>query len=144
MRVNKPPMIYFGHLHLKYRGKNHTFFQERSLTKVKIIEIDHNLEEELVVSLTTFDGTEVKFSMASSNLYIKENGKYVLQEEQSFCSLELLLTDKIMLFDGFMSYHKNFEGSFSYTEDYEVRITIDENPLLLQTWIQHEQTIITN
>lgn len=144
MRVNKPPMIYFGHLHLKYRGKNHTFFQERRLLKIEIIEIDYNLEEELVVSLTTFDGTEVKFSMASSNLYIKENGKYVLQEEQSYCSLELLLTDKIMLFDGFMSYRKNFEGSFSYTEDYEVRITIDENPLLLQTWIQHEQTIITN
>lgn len=144
MRVNKPPMIYFGHLHLKYRGINQTFSQQRSLTKVKIIEIDYNLEEELVVSLTTFDGTEVKFSMVSSNLYIKENGKYVLQEEQSFCHFELLITDKIMLFDGFMSYRKIFGELYSFKEDFEVRITINENPLLLQTWIQHEQTIITN
>jgi len=150
MRVNKPPMIYFGHLHLKYRGINQTFSQQRSLTKVMIIEKDFNSKEELVVFLKTFDGTEIMFSMVSSNLYIKENGKYKLQdvneeqETQSFCSFDLLLTDKIMLFDGFMSYRKIFGELYSFKEDFEVRITINENPLLLQTWIQHEQTIITN
>ena len=144
MRVNKPPMIYFGHLHIKYQGKNQIFFQEQKLFKIEIIEIDYNLDEELVVSLTTFDGTEVKFSMISSNLYIKENGKYVLQEEQSFCRFDLLLKDKIMLFDGFLSYHKKFEELFSFKEDFEATIVLNENILLLQTWIQHEQIIITN
>lgn len=66
------------------------------------------------------------------------------KEIQSFCSFDLLLTDKIMLFDGFMSYRKIFGELYSFKEDFEVRITIDENPLLLKTWIQHEQMIITN
>lgn len=115
-----------------------------------IIEKDFNSKEELVVFLKTFDGTDIMFSMVSSNLYIKKNGKYKLQdmneeqEQQSFCHFELLLTDKIMLFDGFMSYRKNFGELYSFKEDFEVRITIDQNPRLLQTWIQHEQMIITN
>ena len=144
MRINKPPMIYFVHLHLKYRGKNHAFFQERRLFNIEIIEIDYSLNEELVVSLTTFDGTKVKFSMISSNLYIKENGKYTLQQEQSFCRFELFLNDKIMFFDGFLSYHKKFEELFSFKEDFEATIVVNENALLLETWIQNEQIIVIN
>lgn len=144
MRVNRPPDRYCGHLHLRYKGRNYNFFQERRLSKTVIIEIDYNLKEDLVVSLTTFDGTEIKFSMISSNLYMKVNGKYELQEEQSFCSFQLLLTDKLMLFEGCISYHKNFEGPFSFKEDFEATITVNENPSLLQTWIKHEQIIIAN
>jgi len=148
MKVNKPPVVFLGYLHLKYRGKNHNFFQKRSLSKIQIIEIDYKLKEELVVSLTTFDGTEIKFSMISSNLYVKTNNEYKLQEvneeqeQQSFCSFELLFTDNLMLFDGFLSYNKNFEGLFSFKEDFEATITVNENHLLLQTWIKHEQIII--
>ncbi len=144
MRVNRPPDRYCGNLHLKYKGRNNNFFQARKLSQAVIIEIDYNLKEELVVSLTTFDGTEIKFSMISSNLYIKVNGKYELQETQNFCSFQLLLTDKLMLFEGFISYHKNFEGPFSFIEDFEATITVNENPSLLQTWIKHEQIIIAN
>ena len=125
--------------------KNNIFFQERSWSKIEIIGVDHNLKEELVVSLTTFDGTEIKFSMFSSNIYIKVNGKYELQEEeQSFCDFQLLMTDELMLFNGYISYHKNFEGPFSFKEDFAATITVNENPSLLQTWIKHQQIIIAN
>ena len=144
MKVNKPPIPYFGHLYLRYKGRNYTFFQARSLSKIQILEIDYNLKEELVVSLKMFDGTEIKFSMISSNLYIKVKDKYELQEEQSFCSFQLLLTDKLMLFEGSISYNKNFEGPFSFKEDFEATITVNEDPVLLQTWIKHEQIIIAN
>ncbi len=144
MKVNKPPIVYSGHLHLKYRGINQTFFQQRSLTKVIIIEKEFNSKEELVVFLTTFDGTEIMFSMISSNLYIKENGKYELKDGQNHCHFELLLSDKIMLFNGHIAYDKKFDEQFTYKEDFEATIILYENALLLQTWIKHEQMIITN
>jgi len=144
MRVNKPPMLYFGHLHLKYRGRNNNFEQDRSLTKVMVIEKEFNSKEELVVFLTTYDGTEIMFSMISSNLYIKENGKYQLKEDRNYCCFELLLSDKMMLFNGNIAYEKKFGDQFSFKEDFEATIILNENEMLLRTWIKHEQIIITN
>ncbi|MGG7036300.1 MAG: hypothetical protein ACI7YS_14045 [Flavobacterium sp.] len=148
MKVNKPPQVFSGHLHLKYRGSNHEFFQRRNFTKTHIIEIDYNLKEELIVGLTMFDGTEIKFSMISSNLYIKTDGKYKLQEmdeeteRQSFCNFELFSTDELMLFDGTISYHKNFEHPFSFVESFQASIILRNNPQLLEIWQKHEQEIM--
>ena len=147
MKVNKPPIPFAGHLYLKYNGSNHNFYQKRSFSKIYILEIDYNLKEELVVALTMFDGTEIKFCMISSNLYIKTDGKYMLQqtddelEQQSFCCFDLCLTDEFMLFDGTISYHNNFESGFSFREDFNAIITVRNNPKLLEIWEKHEQLI---
>lgn len=140
MKVNKPPITFFGHLYLEYNGRNHSFFQEKSFSKINILEIDYKLKEELLVSLTMFDGTEIKFSMISANLYIKTDGEYKLQEvdkeneHQSFCDFELLQSDELMLFDGTISYHKNFEAPFSFIENFNATIIVQSNPLLLKIW----------
>lgn len=147
MKINKPPFTFFGHLHLEYRGNNYSFCQKSSFTKIKILEIDYNLKEELLVSLTMFDGTEIKFSMISANLYIKTDGEYKLQEvdeenkHKSFCDFELLQSDELMLFDGTISYHKNFEAPFSFIENFNARIIIKNSPKLLEIWKKHEQLI---
>ena len=147
MKVNKPPMAFRAHLHLEYKGSNNLFFQEMPLHKIMIIDVDYNLKEELIVPLTMYDGTEIKICMISSNLYIKTDGKYKLQqmdeeqEQQSFCHFKLLSTDELMLFDGTISYHKNFEPSFSIIENYKATIFIKSNPTLLEIWKKYENII---
>lgn len=142
MKVNKPPMVFFGHLYLKYKGRNSSFFFENRFFKIKIIEIDYDLKEELLVSLTMFDETEIKFSMISANLYIKVNGKYELQETQGFCDFNLLLTDELMLFEGFIFYLKKVIPSLSIREDFDATITLENHPKLLEIWKKHHQLII--
>lgn len=152
MKVNKPPMVFFGHLHLQYKGSNYLFEGKRSFYKINIIDIDYDLKEELVVSLKMYDGTEIKFSMISTHLYMKINGEYELQkgieeqeeqeEEQNFGHFELLFTDEFMLFDGGISYHKKFENTFSFREYFNTTITIRNNPRLLEIWKKQEQIII--
>jgi len=137
VKIAKPTSTFKAHLHLKYRGMNIPFLHQTSFVKVVILDIDYSIKEELVVAVTLLDGTEVKFSMASNNLYMKVEGKYLLFEGQFYCNFDLKQTDEMFFFDGYLSYENNLNPSFVFKEDYIASIVLNRNERLLAIWNKH-------
>lgn len=145
MKINRPPMFFQAHLHLSYRGDNHNFYQKRCLTKIRIVDIDYNLKEEMLVKLKMFDDTEIMFSMISANLYKKVNDKYELQDDDHFCDFELSYDEKLLFFNGHISYENSFGPLFLYREAFETRIILPNdrtNKELIDIWVKHDKTIL--
>lgn len=132
--VRKPPVFFKGQMLLKYNGKNQEFFQKSSLLPIKIFDNDYSISEELVVTNTMYDGTEIKFSMLSSNLFVKKEGEYQLMEGQNFCSFELFKSNDIIVFDGFISYENFFSENFNFKEDFSATIITQPIKSLIDIW----------
>lgn len=138
----KPPETGFdAYMSLWYLGENHCHVFGKTFPKIHIEEINSDLNEELLIQLRMYDGTEIMISMISANLYIKVNEKYELQEKD-FCDFELFMTDELMVFHGKISYRKNFETEYSFREHYRTSIIIDRNERLLDIWKKHDKRIV--
>jgi hypothetical protein len=141
IKVRKPSSAFNGKVMLRYKGKNQTYFQERRFEKIVIKEIDYALNEELLVEHTMFDQTQIKFSMISANLYIKENEEIILKEDQNFCDFELDYDEKFMVFEGSISYEKHHSENFVYKEDYHTTIILPFSKKLFDIWVKHDNRI---
>ncbi|ESU19168.1 hypothetical protein FCR2A7T_25910 [Flavobacterium cauense R2A-7] len=80
--------------------------------------------------------------MISANLYIKKNGNYSLMEDQSFCDFEMHISDKMLVFDGQISYENTFSEIFNYKEDFTATIITKAENNLIEIWKKHEKFII--
>ena len=140
--VKPPTKLFSAHLYLDYKSHNYSFLFDQKLCKITIIDIDDELNEKLVVPVTMFDGTEIKFSMISANLYMKINEKYELQEQHAFCDFVLYTIDEQLFFDGQICYLKNFDAPFSFIERFDAKIILSKNLELLDMWKKHEQIIM--
>ncbi|KGO82205.1 hypothetical protein IP98_00149 [Flavobacterium cauense R2A-7] len=142
VKILKPPIIFKGQVILRYLGRNQIFIQKRTLIPISIFDYDHAIGEELVISMSMYDGTEIKISMISANLYIKKNGNYSLMEDQSFCDFEMHISDKMLVFDGQISYENTFSEIFNYKEDFTATIITKAENNLIEIWKKHEKFII--
>jgi len=141
IKIRKPSSLYFGKLLIKYRGTKQVYFQQKSFEEIIIRKIDYNLEEELLIELTTFDGTQIMFSMISANLFTKENNSYELKEGQNFCDFELYYDDNFMVFTGYISYENMVNQKFSYLESFDATIILAFNKELFDIWVKHDKMI---
>lgn len=141
IKINKIPSFFSAKAIYRYRGTNTRHLQEKRFETIRIKEIDYNLREELLVTQTMCDGTEIMFSMISSNLFIKENGYYELKEEQYFCDFSLFFDEDFMLFEGYVSYINIFNLNFEYKEDFDVTFILPFNKKLLDIWVKHDKQI---
>lgn len=141
VKINKPSIAFNAKALFRYRGNNYKHLQEKRFENITIKEIDYNLKEELLITKTMFDGTQVMFSMISSNMYLKENGNYKLKEEQNFCDFELYFDENYMVFEGNISYMNYINLDFEYRESFETTIILAFNKKLFDIWVKHGKII---
>ncbi|WP_396177594.1 hypothetical protein [Flavobacterium sp.] len=141
IKINKPSTLFTAKAILRYKGTNMRHVQEKRFESIKIWEIDYNLREELLVTQTMFDGTEIMFSMISGNLFFKENGYFELKEDQFFCDFCLFYDTDFMVFEGCISYLNALNLNFEYKEDFDTTIILPYNKRLFDIWVKHNKQI---
>lgn len=141
IKINIPTRSFKSQALIRYKGTNQIFFQNKSFEKMNIIEIDYNLHESLLIKNTMYDGTELMFSMISSNLFIKENDYYELKDGQNFCDFELFTDKSTMIFEGYISYENQIALGFIYKEFFELTIILPHNDYLYDIWVKHNKRI---
>ena len=141
IKINKPSSFFKAKAIYRYRGTNMKHFQEKKFVSIRIKEIDYNLREELLVTQTMCDGTEIMFSMISSNLFVKENGYFEQKEGQYFCDFSLFFDEDFMIFEGSISYINVFNLSFEYKECFDTTIILPFNKKLLDMWVNNGKTV---
>lgn len=134
-------MVFTTKALLGYTGTNYNYLQEKRFEKMVIIEKEYNLREDLIVQHTMFDGTQIMFSMISGKLYINENGYYELKEGQNFCDFILFWDEKLMVFEGNISYMNNVNDNFKYKEDFKTTMILPFNKHLLKIWEENDKSI---
>lgn len=142
MKTNDPPHTFTGKILIKYLGRNLIYMQDRRFEPVEILEFDYLINEKLVIKHTFMDKTEVKFSMASSNLYFKKNDKFVYKEGQNFCDFELHYDEDLMVFDGIISIENRFNKHSVFKEDFTAIIILPFAQELLKIWKKNKGRII--
>lgn len=142
IKINKPSKVFKAKALYRYRGTNTRHFQERRFQDISIIEIDHNLREELLIKQTMFDGTKVMFSMISANIYIEEDGVYRLKEDDNFCDFELHYDENYMIFEGGISYLNSVNLNLDYKEYFDTTLIAAFNKSILDIWVKHNKIII--
>lgn len=141
IKINKPSIVFITKALLRYTGSNFRHFQENRFEKMDIIEKEYNFREDLIVQHTMFDGTQLMFSMISAKLYIKENGHYELKEGQNFCDFVLYWDEKLMVFEGSVSYINSANDDFEYKEDFKITMILPYNKTLYKIWLENDKPI---
>ncbi|MDD3004558.1 hypothetical protein [Flavobacterium sp.] len=142
MKTNNTSLTFSGKMLIKYLGRNLIYIQDRRFESVEIIEFDSTINEKLIIKHTLMDKTEVMFSMASSNLYLKKKDKYIYKEGQNFCDFELHYDETIMVFDGIISFENRFNKHSIFKEDFNAIIILPFNQELLKIWKKNRGRVI--
>ena len=141
MKIDKLPSFFSAKAMYRYIGSNMKHCQEKRFQNIRIKDVDYKLKEELLVKQIMFDGTEIMYSMISSNLFFKKNENFEFREENCFCDFCLFYDEDYMVFEGSISYLNAFKPNFEYKEYFNTTIILPFNQKLLDIWVKHDKQI---
>lgn len=117
-----------GKMIIRYNGKNELL--KRHPEEMKWIymhrykEVQPDIDENLVIETTLFDGSNVCFSLSSAILYqnlLVDNKKTWVTSERDFADFSLVNIDnEQVVFNGHIVFHKAITPEFTSRESYKI------------------------
>ncbi|WP_291098483.1 MULTISPECIES: hypothetical protein [unclassified Flavobacterium] len=128
-KINNP-LTGHGKMIIRYKGNNELLrFQPCKMRRIYMHrekKIQADVYENLLLETQLFDGTNICFSVKSSNLYYRHHidGEEIwIHSEPSFVHFTFVnVDDEFVLFDGQITFVKEISRDFIINEDYDIML----------------------